>query len=100
MKNSNKKIKKIKGQNTAEYLILLVLIAVGSIGVSSYFGKTLEQKMTQVTSAISGNTAGVDSAQAAAIDTSEQAVELFETSSNGMKSDKTMEYGAAAEPTL
>ncbi len=45
-----------KGQNTAEYLIMLTLVAVASIGLFSVFGQTLRQKIAMVSGAISGNT--------------------------------------------
>lgn len=92
MTNTKKNLKKIAGQNTAEYLVLLVLIAVGTIGITSYFGKSIEQKMSQVTSAISGNDAGVDSGRAAAINTATQAAGTFENSRNGMDLNKELHY--------
>jgi hypothetical protein len=47
-----------RGQNTAEYLIMLTLVAVGSIALVTVFGKTVQKKIAQVTLAISGDTSG------------------------------------------
>ena len=91
-----KNIKKMAGQGTAEYLVLLVLIAVGTIGISSYFGKTIEHKMTQVTSAISGNDAGVASARDAATASAQGAVDTFQNTRHGMDLDKPLNYAGAA----
>lgn len=49
-------LKKKLGQNTAEYLIMLTLVAVASIGLFSVFGKTLRNKIAYVSAAISGDT--------------------------------------------
>lgn len=48
-------LRKKLGQNTAEYLIMLTLVAVGSIGLFSMFGKTLRQKVAVVAAAINGD---------------------------------------------
>ncbi|TNE98330.1 MAG: hypothetical protein EP326_10030 [Deltaproteobacteria bacterium] len=92
MNKTKKNLKKIAGQNTAEYLVLLVLIAVGTIGITSYFGKSIEQKMSQVTSAISGNDAGVLSARNAATNAATGAVNDFEASGHGMDMNKNHRY--------
>lgn len=55
-----------KGQNTAEYLIMLTLVAVASIGLFSVFGQTLRQKVAMVSGAISGNTTVYDDGQSGA----------------------------------
>jgi Flp pilus assembly pilin Flp len=55
-----------KGQNTAEYLIMLTLVAVASIGLFSVFGQTLRQKIAMVSGAISGNTTVYTSGQTGA----------------------------------
>ena len=62
----SKSLKKKLGQNTAEYLIMLTLVAVGSIGLFSVFGKTLRHKISYVTAAISGETANFDAAKTSA----------------------------------
>jgi Flp pilus assembly pilin Flp len=56
-----------KGQNTAEYLIMLTLVAVASIGLFSVFGQTLRQKISQVGNAIAGNQTEYDASQQAAV---------------------------------
>ena len=48
-------LKSERGQNTAEYLIMLTLVAVASIGLFSMFGKTLRNKISFVSAAISGD---------------------------------------------
>lgn len=45
------------GQNTAEYLVLLILVTVMSIGVFTVFGKTLRGQISNVVSAMSGDVA-------------------------------------------
>ena len=52
-------IKRRLGQNTAEYLIMLVLIAGASIGLFSIFGTTLRQQMGNVVAAFSGTSDGL-----------------------------------------
>lgn len=49
------KLRNKRGQNTAEYLILLVLVAVGSIGIFSFFGDTLHDQVQNVAAAITGD---------------------------------------------
>ncbi len=49
-----KNLRAKKGQNTAEYLIMLVLIAVGSIGFVSAFGKTIKRQFKNSMVAIEG----------------------------------------------
>jgi Flp pilus assembly pilin Flp len=48
-------LKRKLGQNTAEYLIMLTLIAVGSIGLVTAFGQQIRNKISMVTSAFSGD---------------------------------------------
>jgi len=48
-------LKSKRGQNTAEYLIMLTLVAIGSIGLMTAFGKTIQSKIAYVSSAIAGN---------------------------------------------
>ena len=47
-------LKSKRGQNTAEYLIMLTLVAIGSIGLMTAFGKTIQSKIAYVSSAIAG----------------------------------------------
>jgi len=82
-----------KGQNTAEYLIMLTLVAVASIGLFSVFGQTLRQKIAMVSGAISGNTEvytagqkGADSASSTAstrgaVDVGTKGIDVNELSS-------------------
>ena len=51
------------GQNTAEYLIMLTLVAVGTIPLIGAFGKTLHTKIGQVSSAIGGDKTNYDTAK-------------------------------------
>lgn len=48
-------LKRKLGQNTAEYLIMLTLIAVGSIGLVTAFGQQIRNKISMVTAAFSGD---------------------------------------------
>jgi len=52
--NLASKFRKKAGQNTAEYLIMLVLISVGSIGVFSVFGGTIRNQVSSVVAAFGG----------------------------------------------
>lgn len=61
---SSQGLVKIYGQNTAEYLIMLTLVAIGSIGLMTAFGKTIQSKLAYVSAAISGNSSEYDSAKA------------------------------------
>lgn len=48
---------KIRGQSTAEYLIILVLVSIGSIGIMSIFGKSVRQQLSNVVAAFTGSSA-------------------------------------------
>jgi Flp pilus assembly pilin Flp len=48
-------LKSKRGQNTAEYLIMLTLVAIGSIGLMTAFGKTIQSKIAYVSAAIAGD---------------------------------------------
>ena len=61
--NKIRSLKSIAGQNTAEYLIMLVLISVGSIGVFSVFGGTIRNQVSSVVSAFGGKDAEYGKAQ-------------------------------------
>jgi pilus assembly protein Flp/PilA len=43
-----------RGQNTAEYLIMLVLVAVGSIGIFTVFGTTVRKQLYNAVAAFTG----------------------------------------------
>lgn len=45
-----------RGQNTAEYLVLLILVTVTSIGIFTIFGKTLRTQVSNVIAAMTGDT--------------------------------------------
>ena len=47
--------KKTLGQSTAEYLIILVLVSIGSIGIMSVFGTSVRQQLSNVVSAFTGS---------------------------------------------
>jgi hypothetical protein len=51
------------GQNTAEYLIMLTLVAIGSIGLMTAFGKTIQGKIAYVSAAIAGDEAAYTKSQ-------------------------------------
>jgi hypothetical protein len=61
--SKNVSLKSILGQNTAEYLIMLTLVAIGSIGLMTAFGKTIQSKLAYVSSAISGDVGNYTAAQ-------------------------------------
>lgn len=69
MKLESMKTKVIRnklGQNTAEYILMLVLVAVGSIGVFTVFGATMRNQAASVVAAFGGDSAKFDSGQTAA----------------------------------
>ena len=79
-----KSLNKQKGQNTAEYLVMLVLIAGGSIGMFTYFGTTIKAQLGNVIAAIGGSTTSNDvSALGASAVTAGQASVSMKT--NAMK---------------
>lgn len=55
-----KVVKSKSGQNTAEYLVMLILIAVGSIGVFTAFGATLKTHVNNAVVAFTGNAGGTN----------------------------------------
>ncbi len=79
-----KKMKSKRGQNTAEYIILLVLVAVGTIGVTSFFGQQVKLKMNQVAAAISGDNSAVDKAKTAQTTANTNNIEKINKSGNSM----------------
>lgn len=62
MENTKKPVHK-RGQNTAEYLIMLTLVVVGSIGLVTAFGKTIQSKFAYLSAAISGDTTAYTNTQ-------------------------------------
>ncbi|MCK8106528.1 pilus assembly protein [Pseudoalteromonas sp. 2CM41L] len=56
-----------KGQGLTEYLIIVALIAVSAIGVYSFFGKTIRNQVSALSSEVSGknSSANIGSAQTA-----------------------------------
>jgi Flp pilus assembly pilin Flp len=71
-------LKKQRGMAATEYIIGLILVAVGSIGIFSLFGKQIGLKVAQVTAALGGNAENVN--KASAEDASEQALTQGKTS--------------------
>ncbi len=61
------------GQNTAEYLIMLTLVAIGSIGLMTAFGKTIQAKIAYVSAAISGDEIAYTAAVKASKDKADKA---------------------------
>lgn len=51
-----------RGQNTAEYIILLVLVAVGSIGVFQLFGDATKRQIGGAVAALTGQADKYDTA--------------------------------------
>lgn len=68
-------LKSKRGQNTAEYLIMLTLVAIGSIGLMTAFGKTIQSKIAYVSSAIAGNEAEYEAAKTTTADKAKKANE-------------------------
>ncbi len=64
-----------RGQNTAEYLIMLTLVAIGSIGLLTAFGKQIQAKFFYLSAALSGDETEYGNAQAATRAWSKTAVE-------------------------
>ncbi len=66
-------IKKKLGQNTVEYVILAVLLAVGTIGAFKFLGGAVKTQVQNVSSAISGEgtaaKAGIDDATSMSLET-------------------------------
>lgn len=85
-----------RGQNTAEYLIMLTLVAVASIGLFSVFGKTLRQKIAQVSGAIAGNTEVYTNAQSGA-DTSAGTAGTRGDTDYGMNSIESQELQSGGQ---
>lgn len=50
-----KNLKKRRGMAATEYVIGLILVAVGSIGIFSAFGNQIKAKISQVSAALSGD---------------------------------------------
>jgi Flp pilus assembly pilin Flp len=50
-------LKKQKGMAATEYIIGLILVAVGAVGMFSVFGAQIRSKVGQATAALSGDTA-------------------------------------------
>lgn len=48
-------MKNQKGQGLTEYLILVAILAVASIGIVRIFGQTITSQFTNITYAIQGN---------------------------------------------
>jgi Flp pilus assembly pilin Flp len=48
-------MKNQKGQGLTEYLILVAILAVASIGIVRVFGQTITSQFTNITYAIQGN---------------------------------------------
>lgn len=64
-----------RGQNTAEYLIMLTLVVIGSITLWTAFGKTIHSKIAYVSAAISGDTTEYERSQKVAVNAAKAAIE-------------------------
>ena len=51
---TSQSLKRKAGQNTAEYIIILVLIAGGSLAIFEHFGSTVRQHLKNMTNAFAG----------------------------------------------
>lgn len=71
-----------KGQNTAEYLLMLTLVVIGSITLLTAFGKTIQNKMAYVSSALSGDEATYLTSQTNVTAAAKKAVEKAKTAGN------------------
>jgi Flp pilus assembly pilin Flp len=49
--------KKIRGQGMTEYIIIVALVAVAAIGVYSFFGETIRNQMSGISSEVVGTSA-------------------------------------------
>ncbi len=58
--------KHITGQGMSEYLIILGLVAVGGIGVMSFFGQTVQNQVAGMSQEIAGLDAAAEIAAAGA----------------------------------
>ena len=52
--------RKRKGQGATEYIIILVLVAIGSIAVITLFGDTIKELFTGSSNVLQGKDAGTD----------------------------------------
>lgn len=66
MKHTITNQKRQLGQGMTEYIIIVALIAIAAIGVYSQFGKGVRSQMAGMTQELSGTTADVSDAEAAA----------------------------------
>lgn len=73
-------LKRKLGQNTAEYLIMLTLIAVGSIGLVTAFGQQIRNKISMVTSAFQGDDQTYEDAQGRSEKNKERNTDLSQSS--------------------
>ena len=67
------KFKSKKGQNTAEYLLMLSIVVVGSMGVMTVFGQQVRNRLGSVTAALGGDSTKYGTAKTAAAAISEVA---------------------------
>lgn len=79
------------GQNTAEYMIMLTLVAIGSIGLVTIFGKTIRARMSMATAALSGDEPSYTQSRALAIKSS-QAAQTRASSALTIKGIETSEF--------
>jgi Flp pilus assembly pilin Flp len=82
-------VKNQKGQGMVEYIIIVALIAIAAIGVYSQFGKGVRSQMAGMTQELSGTSADVSDAQAAAT----KAKTLAETENNLSNYNQTATTG-------
>lgn len=82
-------LQKKLGQNTAEYLIMLVLIAGGSIGIFTVFGTTIRHHLGNVVSAFGGSSTNWTEDVGATADKGGM-IGTKDVSMKGLKKDETV----------
>lgn len=90
-------LKHERGQNTAEYLIMLTLVAVASIGLFSMFGKTLRNKISFISAAISGDADNYTASQDNTTGAAAAAIQRANTVEVNMQGQAVEELQSAAE---
>lgn len=63
------------GQNTAEYLLMLSIVVVGSVGLLTMFGKTIRTQFAAVTAGMTGDTKSYDDSRKNSENLSKKATE-------------------------
>jgi len=51
------------GQGMTEYIIIVALVAIGAIAVYTFFGRTVQGQMAEITNGLAGSSGGVTTAK-------------------------------------